>query len=190
MLRLKTLVLTIVTTLCITSLFSQAVLSSNVGALAANFTSAYTDLKKQCKNAFKSVGEGQDMPLRCKGYGGYEIRIDYSAASSHLRVQPVGNKTDEAITLATQPLTYSDHRKIEWRLADGKPFAVIFRVDKSKADDPTELWQPQNKTGEALMVKGLKGYEHIDFEVDAKEPDANAKARAKADAAYTGGMSH
>lgn len=186
MLRLKSLVFTIIAVLCIGSLFSQIVLSSSSGR-ATKFTSAYTDLKKQCKNAFKSEGEGHDMPLKCKGYGGYEIRIDYSAASSSLRVQPVGNKTDEAIALAMQPLDYSDKRKIEWRLADGKPFAVIYRVDKSKSDDPTAMWQPQNKTGEALMVKGLKGYDHIDFEVDAKEPDANAKARAKADAAFAGG---
>ena len=187
MLRLKSLVLAVVAVLCVGSLFSQAVLSSSSSGRATNFTSAYTDLKKQCKNAVKSVGEGQDMPLRCKGYGGYEIIIDYSAASSSLRVQPVGDKTEEAIALAMQPLTYNEKRKIEWRLADGKPFAVIFRVDKSKSDDPTAMWQPENKTGEALMVKGLKGYEQIDFEVDAKEPQANAKARAKADAAFAGG---
>jgi hypothetical protein len=175
--------------LCITSLFSQAVLSSS--SRAAKFTSTYTDLKKQCKAAFKSVGEGQDMPLRCKGYGGYEIAIDYSAASSNLRLQPVGGKNDdEMIILGMQPMTYSDTRKIEWRMADGKPFAVIYRMDKSKSEEATEMWQPQNKTGEALMVKGLKGYDHINFEVDAKEPDANAKARAKADAAYTGGSGH
>ena len=190
MLRIKSLVFTLLAVLCISSLFSQAVLSrsgSNSSGPATKFTSVYTDLKKQCKNAFKSVGEGQDMPLKCKGYGGYEIRIDYSAASSSLRVQPAGDKADEAISLGMQPITYSDSRKIEWRLADGKPFAVIYRVDKSKSEDPTEMWQPQNKTGEALMVKGLKGYDHINFEVDANEQGANAKARARADAAYAGG---
>lgn len=186
MLRMKSLIFTVAVVLCIGSLFSPMVISSS-NASATKFSSAYTDLKKHCKAAFKSVGEGQDMPLRCKGYGGYEIAIDYSAASSSLRVQPVGNKTDEAISLGMQPIDYSNKRKVEWRLADGKPFAVIYRVDKSKSEEPTEMWQPQNKTGEALMVKGLKGYEHINFEVDAKEADANAKARAKADAAFAGG---
>ena len=37
------------------------------------------------------------------------------------------------------------------------------------------------KTGEALIIKGLKGFEHIDFQVDAKTPSANLKARQMAD---------
>lgn len=184
MFKSKSLILIGAALLSSTALFSQALRNAS----APKFTSVYTDLKKQCKNAVKSVGEGQDMPLRCKGYGGYEISIGYSAASSHLAIEPVGNKnSDEVISLATQPIGYSDHRKIEWRLADGKPFAVIFRVDKSKSEQPEEMWWPQNKIGESLMIKGLKGYDHIDFEVDVKEPNANAKARAKADAAYAGG---
>jgi hypothetical protein len=41
-------------------------------------------------------------------------------------------------------------------------------------------------TRETLKVKGLRYFEQIDGEVDAKEPNANAKARAMADAAYFG----
>jgi hypothetical protein len=155
-------------------------------AAGTKFTSAYTDLKTQCKAAAKA-GEGHDTPLRCDGYGGYEVRIDFSAASSHFRVQPAGDRSDEAIELAAQPVGYDVKRKIEWRLADGKPFAIIFRVDKSKGTEPTEMWWPANKTGEALMVKGLKGYERINTEVNAKDPNANEKAREVADNAYTKG---
>src|SRR4051794_3786814 len=56
------------------------------------FTSAYTDLNKDCEPAFKDeeIGEGQDMPLKCKGYGGYYISIGYSAWASHLAVQMEG----------------------------------------------------------------------------------------------------
>ncbi len=46
------------------------------------------------------------------------------------------------------------------------------------------MWRPENKTGESLVVKGLKGYERIDFEVDARASDANAKARELADKAF------
>lgn len=157
-------------------------------AQATRFTSLYTDLKTQCKAAIRlKRGEElqSDMPLRCSGYGGYEVRIDYSAASSHLRVQPVRVNSDEAINLAMQPINYDRTHRIEWRLANGKPFAVIFRIDKSKSDQPEDIWSPENKIGEALVIKGLKGFEHIDFEIDAKTADANLKAREMADAGYS-----
>ena len=112
--------------------------------------------------------EGQDMPLKCKGYGGYEIRIDYSAAASNLRVQLVGDKTDQSITLGMQPMDYDQTRKVEWRLANGKPFAVIYRMIKSKTEQPEEMWRPENMAGEFLVIKGLKGFEQIDLELDAK----------------------
>lgn len=158
------------------------------GGAAQKFSSAYTDLKTQCKPIAKGEPQGDDTPLRCEGQGGYEIRIDFSAASSHLYVQPTACECDERVELAAQPLSYDSKRKVEWRLAGGKPFAVIFRVDKPKDGlDPSEMWRPENKAGEALLVKGLKGFERIDFEVDARGPDANAKAREMADAAYAGG---
>jgi len=154
---------------------------------AAKFSSLYTDLKTECKAAVKlKKGEalqGDDMPLKCKGYGAYEIRIDYSAASSSLRVQPL-DKSDQAITLGMQPLDYDQKRKIEWRLANGKPFAVIYRMVKSKTEQPEEMWRPENRAGEFLVIKGLKGYEQIDLELDAATPNANVKAREMADGAY------
>jgi len=112
------------------------------------------------------------------------VRIEYTAASSHLRVQPVRGNSDEGINLAMQPIDYDQTHRIEWRLANGKPFAVIFRIDKSKSHQPEDIWSPENKSGESLVIKGLKGFEHIDFEVDAKTPQANVKAREMADSAY------
>jgi hypothetical protein len=154
---------------------------------ANKFSSLYTNLKTECRAAFKQKrGEenGQDMPLRCKGFGGYEVRIDYSAASANLRVQPLGKQSDDSISLGMQPIDYDQTRKVEWRLANGKPFAIIYRIVKSKTDQPEEMWQPQNLAGEFLKIKGLKGYEGIDFEVDAATLTANVKAREMADNAY------
>jgi hypothetical protein len=128
------------------------------------FSSVYTDLEKQCKNAFKEVGEGQDMPLNCKGYGGYRISIGYSAMYSELVAETLNGK--HVIPLATvEGSNYG--KKIEWRLANGKPFAVILRGN------------------DKLYVKGLRGYEKIDYDIDAKTPDANQQARDMADKAYT-----
>jgi hypothetical protein len=151
------------------------------------FSSLYTDLNKECRNAFKSVGEGQDMPLKCKGYGGYFIYIYYSAWASHIAINTSNNDGTPAI--ASQALSYSDEkgRKVEWRLANGKPFAVIMRISKysenagANGDSP---FDPKYKTGETLIVKGLKGH-NIDFEVDVKStPNPNEKARQLADSNY------
>jgi hypothetical protein len=155
---------------------------------ASRFSSLYTNLKTECKAAIKlKKGEalqGDDMPLRCKGYGGHEVRIDYSAASSSLRVQPLGDKSDESISLGMQPLDYDQKRKVEWRLANGRPFAIIYRVVKSKTEQPEEMWRAENRAGEFLVIKGLKGFEQIDLELDATTPNANVKAREMADSAY------
>ncbi|MBD0373070.1 MAG: hypothetical protein ICV60_19675 [Pyrinomonadaceae bacterium] len=153
--------------------------------LATQFSSVYTDLNKQCRNAFKTVGEGQDMPLICKGYGGYRIGIGYSAASSHLSVETM--KGDAVVSVTPQPLSYYDNKKVEWRMADGKPFAVIIRISLYKETGSIDMdtYSEKNKTGEVLLVKGLKGYEKIDFEVDVKTtPNPNEKARQLADENY------
>ena len=179
---LKMKVLLLFVSLALLSPSSQSV---SGGGRPPKFSSAYTDLQTQCKPFAVGEARGDDTPLRCEGYGGLEVRIDFSAASSHLRVQPKGDAAEDATDLAAQPLNYDAKRKIEWRLADGQPFALIFRVDKSKDGvDPAEMWRPENKTGESLIVKGLKGYEHIDFEVDARAADANVKARELADKAF------
>ena len=166
-------------------LFSQSVSSHGQ---AAKFSSLYSNLKTDCKAAVKlKKGEemdGQDMPLKCRGYGGYEIRIDYSAAAANLRVQPVGNKHDQAIQMGMQPIDYDQTRKVEWRLANGKPFAIIYRIVKSKTEQPEEMWRPENLAGEFLIIKGLKGFEQIDLELDARSPNANIKAREMADSSY------
>jgi hypothetical protein len=170
---------------------AATLLSLAAAAAGPAFTSAYTDLNKDCKAALKEseVGEGQDMPMKCKGYGGYFVSIGYSAMASHLGVQMEGDE-NSLIGLVNQGIGYSDEpgRKVEWRMADGKPFAVIVRASQydvpkaeEKADSP---YQDIYKTGETLIVKGLKGYEHIDFTVDTKTPNANEKAREMADSNY------
>jgi hypothetical protein len=165
--------------------------SSNSNQVSAHtFSSAYTDLNKECKNAFKEkdVNEGSDMPLKCKGYGQYYIYIYYSAWAAQINAQMKGNE-DVSIPLAMQQLNYDSEkgRKVEWRMADNKPFAVILRVSNYREDAGADGGNPfdeKYKTGESLIVQGLKGYEHIEFKVDAKDPNANAKAREMADSNY------
>ena len=48
-------------------------------------------------------------------------------------------------------------------------------------------FQDKYKVGELLRVKGLKGDEQIDFDVDAKTPRANEKTRKMTDNAFLQG---
>jgi hypothetical protein len=152
------------------------------------FSSLYTDLKRDCRAAIK-LKKGEDfdgdMPLRCKGYGGYEINIGYSAMSSQFSINRIGNRDEDVVVSTMQPLDYDLKRKVEWRFRNGKPFAVIYRIDLTKGNSSDSLmWAKENKTGESLVIKGLKGFEQIDFEVNAMSANANVKAREMADAAY------
>jgi hypothetical protein len=147
------------------------------------FSSAYTTLgkcgsgltKKEEKEAEK---HGTDIPTRCKGYGGYDIFIGYSACTSHFLLE----KGQENIPLAMQAVDWKQ-KTVEWRMADGKPFAVIMRVFEYAGNEYCATGG--TVTGESLIVKGLKGYEHINETVNVKTtPNPNEKARELADKGY------
>jgi hypothetical protein len=156
------------------------------------FSSGYTALTKcgsgMTKKEEKEAEErGTDIPSRCKGLGGYDVYISYSACSSDISVE----KGAERISLAMQAGDYKQ-KTVEWRLAqvDGKakPFAVIFRVYEYAGSD--QCATDGKITGESLRVKGLKGYEHIDEEVKVKgTPNPNLKAREVADKGYANSKS-
>lgn len=147
---------------------------------ATKFSSVYTNTGADCKTI--SGGEGTDDASDCRGAGGYRLHIWASAANLWIGVETPDKK--DRITIATQGFDFD--RKphvVEWRTANGKPFAVILRLakyDESNEQDP----YGGKKIGEELTVSGLKGYEDIEFTIDAKTPNANLKAREMADEAY------
>jgi hypothetical protein len=155
------------------------------------FSSVYTDLKTQCRSALTKQEEkeseklGEDIPMVCKGYGGYDIFLASHGTMTQLQVQI---KTGKEVKNVVQETLYIGDpiytRKVEWRLANGVPFAVIFRRDvNDEPEDPSV----RKKIGEVLRVVGLKD-EMINFEVDVKKtPNPNEEARRLADSAYAGG---
>ncbi len=150
------------------------------------FRSVYTDMKRYCKTLNDPEGEsrGSDPPGVCKGYGGYRISIGYSAWAAHLAIKNMKNP-DESILLGTDYGGYgAKGEKVEWRMANGKPFAVIMRFGiyemRDGSDDPFA-----KRTGSRLVVKGLKNFEQIDFEIDGATTNANQKAREMADSNYS-----
>ena len=146
------------------------------------FTSQYTTLLK-CgsgmtkKEEREAENNGSDIPSKCKGLAGYSVDISYSACSSNFSLR----RGDENISLGMQAIDWKQ-KTVEWRLADGKPFAVIMRVYEYAGNDQCST--AGKIKSESLMVQGLKGYEHIEESVDARTPNANVKAREVADKGY------
>ena len=166
------------------ALFAIPVSAQRAAVSKPAFASVYTDLKKQCK-AMREVAsqEGTDPTARCVGYGGYRLAMYYSATSATIVVQREADGED-VMTLGTDYGSYGSRgEKIEWRTADGKPFAVIMRSWKWAVSKTGTLYNGR-PVGSTLVVRGLPGWERINTTVDGSLPDANARARAAADAGW------
>jgi hypothetical protein len=150
---------------------STTISTHNIAEYAPKFSSVYTDTTKQC--------EGAEPTFNCKGYGDYRIVMGIGGVFANASVE--STKSDYSLQIADRQ-SVGWNPKIEWRMADGKPFAVILRVDIN--DENAEI---PKKNGESLIIKGLQGYENIDASVDAKTPQANEKARKIADGGYAAG---
>jgi hypothetical protein len=150
---------------------------------ATRFSSLYSALTK-CGSGMTKKEEreaekhGSDIPTVCKGYGGYSVDISYSACSSSFSLV----KGEERIGLGMQAIDWKQ-KTVEWRMANGKPFAIIIRNYDYAGDDTCATGG--KITGESLIVRGLKGFDHIDEKVEVKgTPNPNVKARELADKGY------
>jgi hypothetical protein len=161
--------------LCATAL----VLAATAMAFAqkpVTFTSAYSSLDRGCKTLHGT--NGSDDAFLCSGIGGYKVRVYFSAATMQVNAE----RGDENTSLATLSVGFDQRRtKLEWRLANGKPFAVIMRVPVYA--DPAEGEYFGKVTGKQLKITGLGGRD-IDQTIGAATPNANTKAREAADKAY------
>lgn len=142
-----------------------------VNAATPVFASEYTDFAKDCRPAFADaeLEEGQDNALRCKGSDGYTLFIYFSAVDAMLTVENARGDT-----VFDTPLSLSDYErgKLEWRLADGRAFAIIVRI------------KPKGAT-ETLEIRGIDSHRAIRGSVPvAGHGNANVDARAMTDKAY------
>ena len=153
-------------------------------APATKFSSRYTNLDSDCKT-IKGGTEGTDDSSDCRGVGGYRVYVGAAAAAQMILIEKPGE--EERFQVSTQDFDWSQSKvKLEWRLANGKPFAVIVRVFKYDEENVESGSYFGKKIGEELRIVGLKGFTNINFAVDAKTPGANLKARELADNAYLG----
>jgi hypothetical protein len=175
--KTKAIVLSTLILLCLTS----AAFGQTKAAHKTVFSSVYTSFEHGCKD-FSGEG-GTDGYSICRGPARYQIRVYYSAVTTQINAEIRGK--DDNFPLATLSLDYDPGKtRVEWRLADGKPFAVILRtpVYGDPTGDDTYFGRV---IGQELTVKGLKGFDTLAAKVDAKKPGANIEARTIADKAYT-----
>ena len=147
-------------------------------AAKTTFTSVYSNFTTDCKNYDGS--NGSDGYSICRGPSGYKIRHYYAAAATIYNAELKGD--DQSYSFPMLDLKFNDQKtKIEWRMANGNPFAMIMRIPTYAPAAGDEYFGAVN--GEVLFIRGLKGFD-FEAKVDAKAPNANAKARELADAEY------
>ena len=169
---------------------SSLCLALSSPARAQDITFAFTDLTTCGRDApvdKEAEEHGGDVPIVCAGPGGgYSVTEFYSAYDIH---RSVSTKEHPDFDIPLRPtkekcLAATYGKNLEWRMKDGKPFAVIQRLT-CYGLNKTETG-PGKRLAEYLVVKGLKGHESIDGAVNTKTKDANEKARALADAGLQG----
>lgn len=171
--KLRTYLVAAITIACFAASISAQVKK------APKFMSVYTNLKTACRSYAGS--NGSDGYSICKGPGGYQVRIYYSAATTQINAERKGKDDHFPIATAAYGFDWGKSR-IEWRLANGKPFAVIMRIPKYA--DPADGEYIGKVIGQELVVAGLLGFESLSTTIDAKTAGANALAREAADAEY------
>jgi hypothetical protein len=143
-----------------------------VGAAAEEIASVYTPLKLDaCKNVTPPGEEEVGGVFRCEGYGGRDVRV----AEGDLRMFVSYGPDAERQTAATQtlPAFNSTGETLEWRLADGVPFATILRFH----------WDSDGAKGSTLVVTKLGETDacHVAHVMATDNPNANVLAREIAD---------
>lgn len=148
------------------------------------FSSVYTKLNsKTCKPIRKAENEQEEVPLICKGYKGYKMFLGEHGLNPPMYI---GREISTDLS-AWNPLDFPSYNGaemgqiIEWRLADGEPFAFIIRAEYDKQNYDTDEKGKVN----SLIVQNLRGFAPINVSIDAqKNKNANKDARAAADAGY------
>lgn len=144
----------------------------SVGAAAEEISSAYTKLDKgACKDVTPLDAGGFGGISKCTGYDGIEVRVAEGDLRMFVSYGPDAAKQTAAEQTLPQFNTIGD--TLEWRLADGKPFATILRF----------RWDSDNGEGSTLVVTKLGTTDacHVGYVTATGNPNANVLAREVAD---------
>ncbi len=143
------------------------------------FTSSFSNFTTDCK-LVDEEGAGRN---ECTT----PVSKIYVSSNPVLSNISMGDDFMDAKTLFSQSFDSDfQKQKIEWRLADEEPFAVIIHLYDYNLHD---AGQTAKNTGlEYFAVKGLGGYSFIDFQIPiVGNPNAAEEARQQADEIYRNG---
>ena len=134
--------------------------------------SAYTMLDLRRCRTLAIIPEGESVRRRCPGLAGINLFVNEGDGRAEI---DAGHDDGRWESL---PGFNSIGERIEWRLAGGRPFAIIYRLRLAATENAP--------AGSALIVEaiGRRGAPGCRIGlVDGALPDANARARALADRA-------
>lgn len=147
------------------------------------FSSTYTKLNDDNCRMVEPIDGLGDGYVVCPVIEGYEAYIFYDLYGNDML--SVRNKTanyEESPIVNDCGISQRYGGTIEWRTADGAPFAGIVRI---KCLGENEEGFPGKQISEHLIVFGLAGYESISGSIDVKTtPEANKAARNLAEDAF------
>ncbi len=157
------------------SLCGLAALSA-APAAAQTLSSRYTILDPHRCRTIEIIPEGDSVRLRCPGLAGIPLFVNEGDGRSEI---DAGIDDDQWESL---PAFNTIGDRVEWRLVDGRPFAIIYRLRVAATSE-----QP---AGSTLIVEAIghgAGAPGCRIgEVDGALPDANVRARALADRSARG----
>lgn len=148
-------------------------LGSAANAQPARITSAYTQIDLDKCAAIDRGEEPQSASWRCKGYAGIPLFVQNGDDR-----YDVDAGREDADELWADGFDYPG-ATVEWRLARGKPFAIIYRLNSANPEAPK--WS-------RLMVETIGGAKPgcRVASIDARARDANIQARRAADRVLSG----
>jgi hypothetical protein len=153
------------------------------------FSSAYSTLNAaNCKLLKTKSSQQIEPPQICKGFKDYKILISHQGVVTKIFIgRALSNQLEEwdlsvlPAFIANSISRGADYRRVvEWRLADGKPFAAIVRAQYDR-----KIIEP-NGSGRVneIVAKNLNGFRSIDVVVNASSTrNANQEARRFTDSA-------
>ncbi|MCH8330678.1 MAG: hypothetical protein IH946_04745 [Bacteroidetes bacterium] len=152
----------------------------------AVFSSEYSDFSDEFCVGFDSPEPGSDGWEECKGKGNYKIHIYYDHYGDRIaHVLDIDGEFMTDLVASDCGMRQNYGEKLEWRFADGEPFACIIRVHCFDQEEKEKGELEFYNLNEYLLVRGLQGYVYINTDVDVKKnPNANEVARSIADKGY------
>lgn len=154
-------------------------------ARQVKFSSAYTKLSPDVCKPIADGDETEETPEICRGYEDYNVYVSYHGTATRIYIGREINADLDSWKTSDFPSFIANQagngQVIEWRLADGVPFACIVRAEMDKS-----LIEPGQKGRiNELVIKNLKGYEPINVTINAiKNRESNADAQKAADTRF------